>query len=266
MHTGILQSDLLAEDNATASAFFESIRYHAQLGSAAINSQRFADSVKHLDWAIDEVNQNILAVLFAHRAQSFENVQQYDKMLVDARQVIKCFPTSAHGHILTARALYREEQYRDALLVYDTGLNTVAAANPLYHTMVSLKQNLAAEVNERNVRFLKRLPYDILSHILSQLPIVDRIRCTQVCKGWRETLLNWHDLWATMDLKYVSRYCYLDFITQKNGRHVRELYFDSWYDQVIFLLLLYMLPDREYNQLRKLGNCVLPLPNIFATL
>lgn len=253
MDAGILHSDLVAEDNTIAFALYESIRYQLLTGSTAVNEKRFEDSIKHFSSAIKDVQEKILAVLFAHRAQSFERLQQYDLMLADAGLVIKYFPTSAHGYVQAGRALHRKDQLRDELLVYDTGLRAVPLDDPMYPMLVSLKDDIAAKINEPNIRLLRRLPYDVFREIFSKVSVADRVRCAMTCKGWRNKLLNWHDMWTTMDIRYIAASRLPECIAHVDGKHVQEVFLGSKYDKEI-TKALEALVQNGYNQLRRLGK------------
>lgn len=253
MISDVLTSNLVHQDDVIASGLYVCVRNYVQQALAAHETQHNQDAVDHFGLAIQEVNEKIMAVLLAHRARSFEEMQQYDDMLADAERVIEFFPTSAHGYIQAGRACYKKQQLRDALLVYDAGLETVAADDPLYQTMASLKESLAAEIHERNLRQLGRIPYDIVCQIFSQVSIVDRIRCTLTCKGWRNMLLNWHDMWTKVDLRRISCIRASGCIAQIDRQNLKELSLDCW-SVNRHSKLFEALAQKRFNQLRKLGK------------
>lgn len=194
-----------------------------------------------------------MAVILAHRAHAFEKLEQYDMMLADAQQVVQCFPTSAHGYLQTARAFCYKDQLRDALLVYENGLQAVSSEDPLYQTMVSLKEDMAAQINQRNLCQLGQLPYDVFDKIFSGLSLIDRTRCTWTCKGWRNMLHNWHNMWTTVNVKYPKRTQLRECLAQIDGRHARELSIDQWSREEL-LRTFELLLQKGYDQLQKLGN------------
>lgn len=223
MDSDILRSDFLAKDAKVASAFYESIRIIVHLGCTDIVNQRFEDALEHFDSAIEQVNEKILAVIFVHRAHCFEELQAYDMMLTEAEQVIEYFPTSAHGYMQCARAMYCKGQTRDALLVYHAELQTVPSDDLLYQAMAASKETLVAEIDRHNLSQLKRLPYDVFSLIFSQLPVISRVRCSMTCKGWRDALLNWDGMWASLDFGYLSTSRVVACISQVDGRNIRSV-------------------------------------------
>jgi hypothetical protein len=66
----------------------------------------------------------------------------------------------------------------------------------------------AAAVAERATSALSPLPLSVVLHIFSLLPVDSRLRCAEVCRGWRAVLLE-RSLWTRLDL------------TRASGVHVR---------------------------------------------
>jgi hypothetical protein len=50
---------------------------------------------------------------------------------------------------------------------------------------------------------LTSLPHAVIHHIFSLLPVDDRLRCFEVCRGWRDALLE-RSLWTRLDLSATS--------------------------------------------------------------
>jgi hypothetical protein len=62
---------------------------------------------------------------------------------------------------------------------------------------------------ERETTALSPLPHAVVLHIFSLLPVDTRLRCAEVCRGWRSVLLE-RSLWTRLDMSAES------------GVHVRE--------------------------------------------
>jgi hypothetical protein len=60
-----------------------------------------------------------------------------------------------------------------------------------------------AAVAERATTALSPLPLCVVLHIFSLLPVDDRLRCAEVCRGWRSVLLE-RSLWTRLDLSATS--------------------------------------------------------------
>jgi hypothetical protein len=60
-----------------------------------------------------------------------------------------------------------------------------------------------AAVAERATSALSPLPLSVVLHIFSLLPIDCRLRCSEVCRGWRSVLLE-RSLWTQLDLTAAS--------------------------------------------------------------
>jgi hypothetical protein len=61
----------------------------------------------------------------------------------------------------------------------------------------------AAAVAERATSALAPLPLSVVLHIFSLLPVDCRLRCAEVCRGWRAVLLE-RSLWTRLDLTAAS--------------------------------------------------------------
>jgi hypothetical protein len=61
---------------------------------------------------------------------------------------------------------------------------------------------VAAEA-ERATTALSPLPLAVVLHIFSLLPVDCRLRCLEVCRGWR-SVLSEHSLWTRLDLTAAS--------------------------------------------------------------
>jgi hypothetical protein len=60
-----------------------------------------------------------------------------------------------------------------------------------------------ADAAERATTALSPLPLAVVLHIFSLLPVDDRLRCSEVCRGWRSVLLE-RSLWTRLDLLRAS--------------------------------------------------------------
>jgi hypothetical protein len=60
-----------------------------------------------------------------------------------------------------------------------------------------------ADAAERATSALSPLPLSVVLHIFSLLPVDCRLRCSEVCRGWRVVLLE-RSLWTRLDLSAAS--------------------------------------------------------------
>jgi hypothetical protein len=60
-----------------------------------------------------------------------------------------------------------------------------------------------AAVAERATSALSPLPLAIILYIFSLLPVDCRLRCMEVCRGWRSVLRE-RSLWTRLDLSHTS--------------------------------------------------------------
>jgi hypothetical protein len=61
----------------------------------------------------------------------------------------------------------------------------------------------SAAAAEHATTALAQLPLSVVLHIFSLLPVDCRLRCSEVCRGWRSVLLE-HSLWTRLDLSRES--------------------------------------------------------------
>ncbi len=60
-----------------------------------------------------------------------------------------------------------------------------------------------AEAAERQCTALAPLPHALVLLIFSLVPVDQRLRCLEVCKGWRAVLLE-RSLWTCLDLSATA--------------------------------------------------------------
>jgi hypothetical protein len=77
-----------------------------------------------------------------------------------------------------------------------------------------------AAVEERATSALSPLPLSVVLHIFSLLPVECRLRCSEVCRGWRSVLLE-RSLWTRLDLTEASG------VRVRVGRHGEAAAFDG---------------------------------------
>jgi hypothetical protein len=75
----------------------------------------------------------------------------------------------------------------------------VCASTQQLRAMPPRRSARVAAVAERQSSALAPLPYALVLHIFSLLPVDQRMRCAEVCRGWRVVLSD-ASLWLRLDL------------------------------------------------------------------
>jgi hypothetical protein len=78
----------------------------------------------------------------------------------------------------------------------------------------------SAAAAERATTALSPLPLSVVLHIFSLLPVDCRLRCAEVCSGWR-SVLSERSLWTRLEL------------TEKSGVHLPERYYGHTLDTLL---------------------------------
>ncbi|KAI8150377.1 hypothetical protein BJV82DRAFT_18678 [Fennellomyces sp. T-0311] len=102
-----------------------------------------------------------------------------------------------------------------------------------FHKRANAKTRAAKEqIHGEPIVF--NLPYDIMESIWSQISLIDRLQCTQVCKVWRTQLLDSAVMWGDVsecnvrDLKPYNI----------NGKDIRQVNLERDPEAIEFLLAL----------------------------
>ncbi|CDS08383.1 hypothetical protein LRAMOSA02331 [Lichtheimia ramosa] len=130
------------------------------------------------------------------RAKTLAIRGQFDRALDDTATMQQLAPTSAlsylrEGYIHDMRGLRRE-----AIRVYDQGLNQVSTEDPAYQLVVKAKSSSEEALNYR-LDFMSRLPPDILSNIVPRF-VGDAAISSAKVYPYLDVSRTWHRVIPTM--------------------------------------------------------------------
>ncbi|KAI9496720.1 hypothetical protein BDB00DRAFT_926596 [Zychaea mexicana] len=130
-----------------------------------------------------------------------------DKAQEKAQKIIRASPTSAKGYIQSARVYKESGDLQKALGVYRQGLRFVPPEDPLHAQLQKEKQQVSATLLQRSRGFHQLLPYDVVCLIFGSLDFRDMLRCTGVCQGWCNFMMDWPEFWQRMsrEMPQMSR-------------------------------------------------------------
>lgn len=173
----------------------------------------FAFSLSHLIFIMISTEEPVNALKKRKSASSIltplldawvtvcERRQHYGSAQNAAERMIRLAPDHAKGYLRLFQVLVSRKQVEDAARVYREAMKMVSRWDPHYSKLAELSIQALTEYYERfrGGRLMVALPYHVLCTIFSFLPLRDRIRCTGVCRAWREFLFDWPAVWHDLD-------------------------------------------------------------------
>ncbi|KAI9497030.1 hypothetical protein BDB00DRAFT_785130 [Zychaea mexicana] len=190
-------------------------------GKLAITEQRYTDAISCFDDAIGKIRSNLLSTVSLYRATAFELAGHYQLAYNDACCAIKHAHTLADGYLCAGKLLLLQDNLREAALNYQKGVYAVPRSDPGHAALVNMAQTVAAEIDRRNAW---KLPYDVVSHIISMLPLGDRVRFSATSKFWRNYLFKSAAMWHTLDIvPELSTFSMNQLMAAASRQHVRKL-------------------------------------------
>ncbi|KAI8137522.1 hypothetical protein BJV82DRAFT_674741 [Fennellomyces sp. T-0311] len=228
------KSDSLLPDNkrrATDQQNFElycqpSAALQTLLGSYLddLKDARFDKVICNAQRGFTDLLSSMLAVLDL-RALAYGQSMQVDKGLQDARLMIAYAPFKAAGY-LRAGALYSQRsQQTEAMRVYKQGLKTIPKEETSERGLLEERYTQAQALRDRRVDFIKALPFDLVSAIITLLPKNTLYQALDVSSTWRHHVLQHSQLWSQLTLTQQRDMglAYLPLV----GQHVQTLELSS---------------------------------------
>ncbi|KAI8139996.1 hypothetical protein BJV82DRAFT_624708 [Fennellomyces sp. T-0311] len=163
----------------------------------AYGKAHFEEAVSLYTQVVVSLQTNILSTVLVHRAAAYEMLQQYDQALQDSKSATDA---SSHvdGYLAEASAYYFQHKPGRAVATYKKALTQWPQ-----HTLISKKHDqIIKETDEHNQWIVRKLPYEILSRILSLASIHDHIQLAKTSRFWYRFMMHdWPDMWNKIDAR-----------------------------------------------------------------
>ena len=189
-------------------------------GKLALVERRYADAITCFDDALGNIQTHLLSIVSLYRAVALELSGHYQPAYNDACSAIR-YNNCADGYLCAGKLLLLQDNLREAALNYHQGVTRVPRSDPGHAALVAMQQKVAAEIDRRNTW---KLPYDVVSHIISLLPLKDRVNFAATSKFWRNYLFKSAAMWHTLDLNpELSSFSMSQLMAAATRQHVRKL-------------------------------------------
>ncbi|KAI9274506.1 hypothetical protein BDA99DRAFT_497720 [Phascolomyces articulosus] len=191
-------------------------------GKLALYENRYQDAIACFDDALGNIKSHLLSTISLYRAAAFELAGHYQLAYNDACSAIQyANHASAEGYLCAGKLLLLQDNLREAALNYHRGVTHVPRSNPSHSALVNMQQTVAAEIDRRNTW---KLPYDVVSHIISLLSLKDRVHFAATSKFWRNYIFKSAAMWHTLDISpKLSTYSTNQLMMAATKQHVRKL-------------------------------------------
>lgn len=76
------------------------------------------------------------------------------------------------------------------------------------------------------MKFMSRLSPELFDLTFEPLPLTERVRCAQTCKGWRRRFLEWPKMWSEATLLHLADYSREEIeeqIAHMGSKNVRKI-------------------------------------------
>ncbi|KAI7880035.1 hypothetical protein K492DRAFT_207799 [Lichtheimia hyalospora FSU 10163] len=128
-----------------------------------------------------------------------------------ARAFIHTNPHIPDGYLYLARHYGQQEQFNDALEIYQQALVQVPNDNVYYRLIRSgfqatTRLQQRSSNNNTDHSNNQRIPYDITMMIFGYLDLRDLFTCMGVCRQWCYNILDWPVLWEIFAARYPETY------------------------------------------------------------
>ncbi|KAI7880236.1 hypothetical protein K492DRAFT_188016 [Lichtheimia hyalospora FSU 10163] len=125
---------------------------------------------------------------------------------------MKSYPDQVNSYLLAGQILLDQGRLQKALETYHIGCVNVTHHDLRYQELCTALENLERQIAKEAKQTVKAqtpkktLPFDIVSHIFSMVPVSTRVQLAATCKDWRRDLLlsGWPGMWHTIDLDGAS--------------------------------------------------------------
>ncbi|KAI8138668.1 hypothetical protein BJV82DRAFT_630089 [Fennellomyces sp. T-0311] len=143
----------------------------------------------------------ISALAFREIIDSRLSVAKDNRSRMAAEKIIRQSPTTAEGYLVLGSLHMQQNNYDAALSVYNQGLCRVRPSDARYSQLERQQHYILALRAERNQKFQRLLPYDVLCLVFENLDIGDLLQCASVSQAWCNMVLDWPRFWRRLSVE-----------------------------------------------------------------
>ncbi|KAI9266584.1 hypothetical protein BDA99DRAFT_570964 [Phascolomyces articulosus] len=172
-----------------------------ELGNVAFGNEKYVDAINNASFCLINITDYHLAVLDL-RAASRAMAGNFNDALCDANQMIQISPSTFHGFLRGGQIQMLRFNYIQAMNILQQGINCIrqnqiAILRPWY--------NFARVTHETHFDVFGALPNELATCITEHLTLKERTTLLNVCKLWRNKLIECGSTWRKIQIKPKDR-------------------------------------------------------------
>ncbi|KAI7860010.1 hypothetical protein BDC45DRAFT_495467 [Circinella umbellata] len=165
-----------------------------QDGKKAYASKKYPDAIDYYTQALNHLKTDLESVILLHRAAAYKQQQEHEIVTKDTELAHRNNNTDgSDDHIVHANALSLDKKHKEALQTYEAGL-TASKNNS------SDNQHINKPLNEKRQELFQVLSNEIISTIVSNLSIKDRIQLSITSRSWNTFIQQWRSTCYNVNL------------------------------------------------------------------
>lgn len=176
-----------------------------QDGKKAHASKKYSDAIDYYTQAVDHLKTDLESVILLHRAAAYE--QQHERELVSRDTELaytNSNDNSSDGHIVHENAPLLDKEYNGPLQAYQAGLTALKNDNNDNQDTNKLlnenDQGLSTNIQNRNYFSFQILPNTIISTILANLSVKDRVQLGMTSRSWNTFIQQWRSMYYEINM------------------------------------------------------------------
>ncbi|KAI9258857.1 hypothetical protein BDA99DRAFT_103019 [Phascolomyces articulosus] len=211
-------------------------------GKRAYEAQDYTRAIEFYTKSLKALHRDLQSIVLLHRAVAYEKSQKYQEALDDCTQVEdndhkQQLSSRPDTYWVKANVFLRQNKPQQVTYTYKKGADTISKQIFPEQKKLLMKQYdhwMKAMGGENQKMLLQQLPYEVLSKILSLLPLQTLGQWALTCRFWYKFILQeWEEVGSCVDVssdhhelsKYNYRYL-TQFLRHIQPTHVKTVKLD----------------------------------------
>ncbi|KAI8137131.1 hypothetical protein BJV82DRAFT_363886 [Fennellomyces sp. T-0311] len=172
-------------------------------GKRAFNQEQYDQAIDYYTQALQALHKHVVSIILLHRAAAYEMDSKFDEAKQDCEYALThAKATCPDVYFSYGSACYFTDHWDAALAAYREGIANVPRDIPQHTALVQKHDRLAKQVDQRNQKLVRKLPFEVIHNILSRVSMVDRMQFAQTCRFWNRWLMHeypymWYEINGT---------------------------------------------------------------------
>ncbi|KAI8147922.1 hypothetical protein BJV82DRAFT_664261 [Fennellomyces sp. T-0311] len=179
------------------------------LTKIALDNEDYDAVIGHSSATVDDLQKRLVHLL-KMRVTAWGQKGQYDQELKEASEIMQYAPHDPMGYLCAGSRYADQGHQTKAIEIFNKGLRNVPQNNIQYKTLYAAKQHALKRYSQR-IDIIAKVPFDIVTIILDQIPPKTLALCVEVSPIWRQKLLEYPGCWRKIRID--------DFVDEIDGYH-----------------------------------------------